>query len=308
MQSVYTPSQIQDWYREDKIQAGKDRQYSSRVWIPRTRNTKIRTSLTWPNHVLHGTSRKRGKDTKTRCIGSISNLLKRKDWSSIKQDVMQSSFTTHSQLIVSRKLLWWNLETSYTRKYMCHLASSNDFLQRSLDERIGFRSSWSSKDTQRIQPKPKTQLSRTGRPVGEQQFIQLDEMDIDFRVPGLSHAVVKEAENVSVQELVKKIESHPHRSTLQADLQQNKIDNPFSNNSKAMIRELGNVELFELCETTPKVQCSHCLLCWNQGIVYCTCGQFLVESEPKRKFNKLGWMLSRSGTNHERVLSWCSTR
>ena len=59
-----------------------------------------------------------------------------------------------------------------------------------------------------------------------------------------------------------------------------------SNNSKAMIRELGCVELCELCETIPKVQCSHCLLYWNQGIVYCTCGQFLVDSE-SRKFNKL---------------------
>ena len=35
-----------------------------------------------------------------------------------------------------------------------------------------------------------------------------------------------------------------------------------------MIRELGNVELFELCETLPKVQCSHCLLYWNQRVVY----------------------------------------
>ena len=54
-----------------------------------------------------------------------------------------------------------------------------------------------------------------------------------------------------------------------------------------MIREMGNVELFELCETIPKVQCSHCLLYWNQGIVYCICGQFFVESESRRKFNKL---------------------
>ena len=54
-----------------------------------------------------------------------------------------------------------------------------------------------------------------------------------------------------------------------------------------MIRELGNVELFELCETIPKVQCSHCLLHWNQGIVYCTCGQCLIDSESRRKFNKL---------------------
>ena len=54
-----------------------------------------------------------------------------------------------------------------------------------------------------------------------------------------------------------------------------------------MIRELGNVELFELCETTPKVQCPQCLLYWNQGIVYCTCGQCLIYSEARRKFNIL---------------------
>ena len=109
-----------------------------------------------------------------------------------------------------------------------------------------------------------------------QSFTQLEEIDIDFRVPGLSHAVVREAENITVLELVKKIESHPHREALQADLQQINVYNRFSNNSKAMIRELGNVELFELCETIPKMQCSQCLVYWNQGIVYCTFGQFLV--------------------------------
>ena len=73
---------------------------------------------------------------------------------------------------------------------------------------------------------------------------------------GLPHAVVKQAENFSVRELVKKIESHPHRDALQADLQQNNVYNPFSDDSKAMIREMGNVDLFELCEAIPKVQCS----------------------------------------------------
>ena len=55
-------------------------------------------------------------------------------------------------------------------------------------------------------------------------------------VSGLSHAVVKEAEHLRVQELVKKIESHPHREVLHADLQQNNVYNPFSKNSKAIIR------------------------------------------------------------------------
>ena len=54
-----------------------------------------------------------------------------------------------------------------------------------------------------------------------------------------------------------------------------------------MIRELGNAELSELCETIPRLQCSHCLLCCNHGIVYCTCGQCLIHSEPRRRFNKL---------------------
>ena len=45
---------------------------------------------------------------------------------------------------------------------------------------------------------------------------------------GLPHAVVKEADNYRVRELVKKIESHRHRQDLQADLQQNNAYNPFS--------------------------------------------------------------------------------
>ena len=56
-----------------------------------------------------------------------------------------------------------------------------------------------------------------------------------------------------------------------------------------MIREMGNAELFKLCETIPKVQCSECLLYWNQGIVYCTCGHLLKESESSQNFHQ--WRL-----------------
>ena len=101
------------------------------------------------------------------------------------------------------------------------------------------------------------------------------------------HSVVKETEHLRVQELVQRIENHPHRAALQADLHQNNVYNPFSKNSKDMIRELGNVVLFELCETTPKVQSSQCLLFWNQGIVFGTCGQCFIYSESRRNFNKL---------------------
>ena len=91
---------------------------------------------------------------------------------------------------------------------------------------------------------------RTGRPVYEQPlglFTQCEDIDIDFRVSGLPHAVVKQSEKFRVRELVKKIESHPHRRALQADLRQNNTYNPFCEESKVMIRDMGNVE----CETIP---------------------------------------------------------
>ena len=100
---------------------------------------------------------------------------------------------------------------------------------------------------------------------------------------------MKQDENFRVRELVKKIESHPHRQDLQGDLQQSNAYNPFSKKSKKMIRDMGNVELFEICETIPKVQCSECLLYWNQGIVYCTCGHLFRENESSRRFHR--WQL-----------------
>ena len=100
---------------------------------------------------------------------------------------------------------------------------------------------------------------------------------------------MKQAENLRVRELVKKNESHPHRQDLQADLQQSNAYNPFSGKSKKIIQDMGNVERFELCETIPKVQCSECLLYWNQGIVYCTCGHLLRENQCSRGI--LRWQL-----------------
>ena len=56
----------------------------------------------------------------------------------------------------------------------------------------------------------------------------LNEVDIDFRIPGLPHSVVKQTDNYRVRELVKKIESHPHRQStkqspqpIQCDVQEN---------------------------------------------------------------------------------------
>ena len=96
-----------------------------------------------------------------------------------------------------------------------------------------------------------------GQPTGSST--PFNEVDIDFRVSGLPHAVVKQVENSRVRELVKKTENHLHRQSLQDDLQQNNAHNPFGGKSKKIIKDVGNVELFELFETDPKTQCKECL-------------------------------------------------
>ena len=110
----------------------------------------------------------------------------------------------------------------------------------------------------------------------------LNEVDIDFRISGLPHSVVKQAENSRVRELVKKIENHPRRQSLQRDLQQNQAYNPYSTTTQKMIQDVANVELFELFATEPKTQRKECLLYWNLGIICCTCGHLLKESEANR--------------------------
>ena len=83
------------------------------------------------------------------------------------------------------------------------------------------------KSSQSSQPNPNPDHDRTVKTVvcrdtshaqGHEQSM-LNEVDIDFRMPGLPHSVVKQAENYRDRELVKKIENHLHRQSLQRDLQ-----------------------------------------------------------------------------------------
>ena len=105
--------------------------------------------------------------------------------------------------------------------------------------------------------------------------MMVNEADMDFRIPGLPHSVVKHAQSTSVRQLIQKIENHPNRHALQQNLRQNQSFNPFSPESKKMIRDVGNIEICELLETAPTTQCKVCLSYWNIGIVHCTCEHFL---------------------------------
>ena len=143
-----------------------------------------------------------------------------------------------------------------------------------------------SHDSKNFNVEDETKHDRTVKPAvcrdSNHERSMLNEVDIDFRIPGLPRSVVKQADNYRVWELVKKIENHPHRQALQQDLQQNKAYNRFSATTKQMIQDMGNVELFELFETDPKTQCKEYQSYWSEGIVYCTCGHLLKESAANR--------------------------
>ena len=164
--------------------------------------------------------------------------------------------------------------------------------------------------SQRTQPIPKPICDRSGQPdernsssahtVKEQHAPEvhreiallntenefngaINEENIDFNIPGVPHSAVKQLRGASVRELIQKIENHPHRHALQRDLQQSQSFNPFSQESKQMIHEVGNIELCELLDTEPKAQCKVCLSYWDVGIVFCTCGHFLRNGTEENK-------------------------
>ena len=43
--------------------------------------------------------------------------------------------------------------------------------------------------------------------------MMVNEADMDFRISGLQHSVVKHAQSTSVRQLIRKIENHPRSST-----------------------------------------------------------------------------------------------
>ena len=144
-----------------------------------------------------------------------------------------------------------------------------------------------SHDSTNFNVEDQTNHDRTGKPVvcrdANHEQSMLNEVDIDFRIPGLPHSVVKHAENCRVRELVKKIENHPHR-TISSTRSTTKAYNPFSTTPKKTIQDVGNVEVFKLFETDPKTQCKECPSYLSEGIVYCTCGHLLKEIVANRGF------------------------
>ena len=108
----------------------------------------------------------------------------------------------------------------------------------------------------------KTLRERTVRPVVDHDNLSheqtmLNEVNMDFRIPGLPHSVVKHAQITSVRELIQKIENHPDRHALQQDLRQSQEYNPFSPESKKWFRKWVTSNCLNCSRRIPKRSAQH---------------------------------------------------
>ena len=126
--------------------------------------------------------------------------------------------------------------------------------------------------------------------------LAMDDENIDFNISGVPDAMVKGSQSISVHDLIQKIESHPQKEAIQNDLEQHRPFNPFSAKSKVAIMVAGNIELCEIINVEPKLQCKACLKHWSAGIVYCTCGHLMTDdSAESRKY--ISVVLDRTSTS-----------
>ena len=111
---------------------------------------------------------------------------------------------------------------------------------------------------------------------------------VDFRIRGIPHSTVEQVETnrkEKVRRLLEQFESHPNWNMLLKDYKKSEEINHFSRESKDLITEMGNNEIFKFCETSSKRQCPDCALYWEIGIGCCTCGKCMRSSDNRQLNN-----------------------
>ena len=104
-----------------------------------------------------------------------------------------------------------------------------------------------------------------------------DDANVDFSVSGIPEETVKRSENFNILQVIRRSTRHPQKEAVQNDLDKKQSFNAFSDESKKAIKESGNIEISEIVNTEPKLQCKFCLNHCNPGVIYCVCGHLMVE-------------------------------
>ena len=137
-----------------------------------------------------------------------------------------------------------------------------------------------SEETQHIVQR---QENREHRETVDQFNLATNDAHIDFSVSGIPEETVKRSETMSILNLIRKITRHPQQEAVQNDLDKKQSFNAFSDESKKAIKESGNIEISEIVNTEPKLQCKFCLNHCNPGIIYCVCGHLMVEDSGEHR-------------------------
>ena len=127
--------------------------------------------------------------------------------------------------------------------------------------------------------------NREHRETVDQFNLATNDADIDFSVSGIPEETVKRSATMNILNLIRRITRHPQKEAVQNDLDKKQSFNAFSDESKKAIKESGNIEISEIVNTEPKLQCKFCLNHCNPGIIYCVCGHLMVkDSGEHRKY------------------------
>ena len=84
---------------------------------------------------------------------------------------------------------------------------------------------------------------------------------VDYRIPGIPLSTVEQQDTTrdnKAKKLIEKFENHQHMESFLQDLSQTQKINKFSGQSKELIADMNNTEIFELCEISSKQQCPEC--------------------------------------------------
>ena len=230
-----------------------------------------------------------GADTRTVQDGRKTSRSQVIDVNSIHEETVSSDTSVQPVVETSKTHTRSSGDSKSLNVELAHDRSGQPVVETNTENVPDGSQTRSSHESTSFNVGDETIRDRTEQPVvnhdeSSHEQTMLNEVNMDFRIPGLPHSVVKQAESSRVRELVKKIERHPDRHALQLDPQQNQAYNPFSPESRRMIQDVDNEELFELLETDPKTQCKACLSYWSEGIVNWTCGHLFTETVANRRF------------------------
>ena len=306
--------------------------------------------LTGPNHVLHGTIRKSGRNIKN-TVHWVDNKLAQKKGLKFYQTPSNAIilYNTLPAYCIPKAIMMETGEIMYDKPNASPGPLPKISIKRQLQERIGFRNCWRKgrlPTKPQLNQKKQNPINKHGETCEEwatipvlverldedkdadenvdadliikerlvsgqsiDLFTQLEEVDIDFRVSGLPHAVLKQAENFRVREVVKKIESRPHRQDLRANC--SKIT---STTHSVTIRKRWFVKwamssYSNYSRQFPKCNAQNAFFIWNKEWSIAPVDISWLKANPANTFTNGDWMFSQSRTTSSRRRdTTCSAR